>query len=158
MKNIPQVSEEVVQSGFTHRADFSWRDFFGVTIGAATDKAFTLAAVAAGDQLVAAHLHLTTPFKDASDAAFNDIALDFGDDGSGTRYFSGVQINENGTEVIDSYLDAGSDHIFTAAGSLIVNFNSMTAKDLTNVDIGKLYLEYTLLRHGAANPAKNPLD
>lgn len=154
MKNQPQLLEEAADHGYTHRADFSWRDFFGVTIGANTDKTFTLFTAKAGDQIVAAHLHLTTPFKDASDTGFNSITLDFGDEDSATRFFSGVQICENGSEVIDSYLDPTGDYIYTADKLVKVNFNSMSAKDLTDVDVGKLYLEYTLIRH--SNLLKNP--
>jgi hypothetical protein len=148
MKWSPLTEEESV-NGYTHRVDFSWKDFNGVTIGANTDKTFTGPGVVAGDELFSAHLHLTTAFKDSADTAFNDIALDFGDNGSATRFFSGVQINENGTEVIDSELDPSSVYIYTAAGNLKLNFNSMSAKDLTNVNTGKGWIKFGIRRNSA---------
>jgi hypothetical protein len=151
----PLVVEEIAgQFGFNKRWDLSYKDLLGVTIGANTTIAFTVGSVVAGDHLVQAHLHLTTAFSDASDSAFNSVTLDFGDTGSATRYLSGVQIDINGTEVIDSYLDPSGDYIYTAADSLLVTVHSMSAKDLTNIDIGKAYLEFTLLRHSAL--LKNP--
>lgn len=150
----PQVDEEIGGGGgYQKRWDLNWKDLLGVTIGANTDITFEIGHVKAGDQIVACHLHLTTPFKDASDSAFNSITLDFGDTDSATRYFSGVQIDENGTEVLDSYLDPTGDYIYTADKTLYVNLNSMSAKDLTNVDVGVLYLEFSFLRH--TDPLKN---
>ena len=150
----PQAMQEAAWGGYTHRWDFSWEDFFGVTVGANTDMTFTVGTVEAGDQVVQAHLHLTTAFSDASDTAFNSITLDFGDANSATRYFNGVQIDVNGSEVIDSYLDPTGDYIYTGADTLKVNFNSMSGKDLTNVDTGSGYIEFTLLKH--SHPRKNP--
>lgn len=151
----PLLVEEIAgQFGFNKRWDASYKDVLGVTIGVNTVMTFTIGKVVAGDQLVQAHLHLTTAFAVSGDAGFNSITLDFGDTGSATRYLSGVQIDVNGTEVIDSYMDPGSDNIYTAGDSLLVTLHSMALKDLTNVNIGKLYLEFTLLRHSAL--LKNP--
>src|ERR1051325_6713423 len=108
----PYVTEEIAgQFAFNKRWDLSYKDFLGVTIGTNTTMVFTLAGVVAGDHLIQAHLHLTTAFSDASDTAFNSVTLDFGDTNSATRFLSGVQIDVNGTEVIDSYMDPGSDYI-----------------------------------------------
>jgi len=150
----PQTEQANANSGYTHRFDFSWRTLNGLVIGTNTAQNFRIGIVAAGDQLVQAHLHLTTAFKVAADAAFNSITFDFGDTGSATRYFSGVQINANGSFVVDSYLGPASAFIYTAASNLVVNFNSMAAKDLTNLDTGKGYLEFELLRH--SDLLKNP--
>lgn len=151
----PLVTEEIAgQFGFNKRWDASYKDVLGVTIGTNTVITFTIGKVVAGDQLVQAHLHLTTAWAVSTDTAFNSITLDFGDTGSATRFLSGVQIDVNGTEVIDSYMDSGSDFIYTAGDSLLVTLHSMAAKDLTNVNVGKLYLEFTLLRHSGL--LKNP--
>lgn len=152
MKLMPHTQNEITRGGYSHRLDFSFRDF-PAGIANNTAKSFDICAVSAGDQIVQAHLHLTTPFENTADAAFNSVTFDFGDDSSATRYFSGVQIDINGTEVIDSYLDPTGDFIYTAAGILRINFNSMTAKSLSNLNKGKLYLEFLLMRH--SDKAKN---
>lgn len=149
----PQIIEEIAAGQYNYRWDFSAKEF-PAGIGDDTDQAYKLADLVPGCQIVQAHLHLTTAFEDLSDAAFNSVTLDFGDTDSATRYFSGVQINRNGSEVIDSYLDPTGDYIYTAADKvLLVNFNAMSAKSLSNLDKGALYLEFTLLNHSAA--AKN---
>jgi hypothetical protein len=42
---------------------------------------------------------LVTPFKDASDAAFNTCAAVLGDGGNTSRYMGSTELNENGTEI-----------------------------------------------------------
>ena len=42
---------------------------------------------------------LPIPFKDASDAPFNDVAIQVGVSGTLARFLASTQINENGTEV-----------------------------------------------------------
>lgn len=147
-KLTPNTVEEKATGLYTYRWDFDHRDFTETSTN--TDQTFTLFTTAAGDQIVQAHLHLGPAFEDLSDSAFNSVTLDFGDEDLATRFFSGVQINRNGSEVIDSYMDPSSDYIYTAAKIIKVNFNSMSGKALIDLDKGKAYLEFTLVRHGAA--------
>jgi hypothetical protein len=138
-------NEERATGTYTHRIDFTWEDLYGVTIGTNTTITFTVGTVKAASEVVKAHLHVGTAFQDASDTGFNTTAFDFGDTGSSTRYFSGVETNANGSYVVDS--DYTSGHIYTADDTLKCVFHSMSGKDLTNVDNGKLYLEVLFLRY-----------
>jgi hypothetical protein len=137
--------QETAVDGYTFRVDFTWQDLYNQTIGTNATATFTVGAVKAASELVAAHLHVGTAFSDLDDTAFNTTTFDFGDTGSATRYFSGVETNVNGSYVVDSTYT--SRHIYTADDTLKVVFHSMSGKDLTNIDNGKLYLECTFLRY-----------
>jgi len=104
-----------------------------------------LPAVAAGDIIKRTEVHLTTPFKASGDSGLNDTKISFGDTGSATKFVNAVQINENGTEVIDTF-PGTENQIYTAAGQLQIQFGSMTGKTVSNLNVGKLYILFALQR------------
>jgi len=149
MKFSPLTDNEVSQNGgFTHRLDFSYRD---IPAGIANNTSTTwgagyLPAVAASDILVKTELHLTTPFADASDSAFNSDTLSLGDATTATRFINASEANVNGTEVIDVIPGANQNVIYTAAGQLVLTLNSMAAKSLSDLDTGKGYILLSINR------------
>lgn len=155
MKFTPLTVEEVAASdGFTHRLDFSYRDI-PAGIANNTSKVWAagyLPAVVASDVVIKTELHLTTPFKDASDAAFNTSTLSLGDATTATRFINASEANLNGTEVIDVIPGANANVIYTAAGQLQLTLNSMAAKSLSDLDVGQGYILLSINR--AADSAR----
>jgi hypothetical protein len=87
--------------------------------------------------------------KDASDAAFNSTTMSFGDQDLATRFFAAVQTNENGAEVIDSYENTAYGP-YTGVKQITWTVNSMTAKSLSELDVGKAVLMFKLNRGAVA--------
>jgi hypothetical protein len=143
MKFSSITNEEKTSSGgFTHRLDFSYRD---IPTGIANNTAKTwgagyLPAVAASDIVFKTELHLTTPFKDASDSAFNTSTISFGDTTTATRFINASEANLNGTEVIDVEPGAVTNAIYTAAGQLQLTLNAMANKTVSDLDVGQAYI------------------
>ena len=149
----PQTIEERSAGGdFTNRLDLNWKAVNGVTIGTNTTVIFKCGTIKAGDIIISCHLHVTTAWQNTADTAFNSTQLDFGDTGSTTRYLSGVEMNANGSFVVDTYLDPSSSHIYTAADTLEVTLHSMSGKDLTNINAGESYIEFGIIH--SADPLK----
>lgn len=137
--------EEKASQTFTHLLSFAFGD---IPAGIAVNTALVLNTVALGMPAIPAGtiikrvlLHLTTAFKDASDAAFNSTTVSLGDSGSATRFLNAVQINENGTEVINTTPGATEDYVYTAADQLVLTINSMAAKSISDLDVGRFYIE-----------------
>lgn len=159
MKFSPLTVEEIAASGgFTHRLDFSYRD---ITTGIANNTAKTwgagyLPAVAASDFVAKTELHLTTPFKDASDSAFNSSTISFGDTTTATRYVNASEANENGTEVLNVVPGAATNAIYTAAGQLQLTLNAMANKTVSDLDTGQAYILVEIHRAADAPREKVP--
>jgi hypothetical protein len=155
MKFYSITNEEKTSSGgFTHRLDFSYRD---IAAGIASNTATTygagfLAALPAHTFVAKTELHLTTPFKDASDSALNSTTISFGDTTTATRFINASEANENGTEVIDVVPGAVTNAIYSAAGQLQLTINSMTNKVISNLDVGQAYILCEI--HYASDPAR----
>jgi hypothetical protein len=155
MKFSSITNEEKTSSGgFTHRIDFSYRD---ITAAIANNTAKTwgagfLPALAASDIVFKTELHLTTPFQDASDAAFNSSTISFGDTTTATRFINASEANLNGTEVIDVEPGAVQNAIYTAAGQLQLTLNAMANKSVSDLDVGQAYILVEI--HRAADPAR----
>jgi hypothetical protein len=142
MKFSPLTEEERAATQFTHRLDFSYQD---IPAGIANNTAATwstgyLPIIRAGDVIKAVQLHLTTPFQNTADAAFNSDTLSFGDTTTATRFINASEANVNGTEVLNVIPGAATNAIYTAAGQLILTLNSMAAKSLSNLNRGQFYL------------------
>lgn len=154
MKFSPLTEQEVSALGYTHRLDFSYQDI-GAGIANNTSKVWAagfLPAVAAGMIIAKTELHLTTPFAvSPNDAAFTTSTLSFGDATTATRFINASESNLNGTEVIDVNPGANQNVIYTAAGQLQLTLNSMAAKSLSSLNVGKGYILINLLN--AADPA-----
>jgi len=142
------LTEEMSKQGYTHRIDFSYR---GIAAGVANNTAATgnIAALPLATVIYRATLILVTPFEDQSDTAFNDNTVSLGDTGSATRFFSGVQVNKNGTEVLDSIYN--TLYQYAAADTLILTLNSMSGKSISDLDKGQLMI---LLQVGNENRAQ----
>lgn len=155
MKFSPLTIDELASTaGFTHRLDFSYRD---IPAGIANNTsqvwgAGFLPAVVASDIVVKTELHLTIPFQNTADAAFNTSTLSLGDATTATRYINASEVNLNGTEVIDVIPGANQNVIYTAAGQLQLTLNSMAAKSLSNLNAGKGYILMSINR--AASPQR----
>ena len=148
MKFSPRTVEEIAVDGFTHRLDFSYQDI-GAGIANNTSKVWAagfLPAVKASDIVVKTELHLTTPFQNTADAAFNSDTISLGDATTATRYINASEANLNGTEVIDVIPGANQNVIYTAAGQLQLTLNSMTAKSLSDLNKGQAYILMQLIR------------
>jgi hypothetical protein len=158
MRFVQLTNEEKTSTGgFTHRLDMTFED---IPAGVAVNTAYTwstapLPAVAAGDIIKRTLVYLTTPFKASGDAAFNSTTISVGDTGSATKYVNAVQINENGTEVITSF-PGTENQIYTAAGQLQIQFGSMAAKTLSNLNVGKLYVLFAVQRAADQSATKYP--
>jgi len=151
MKFSPLTMEEVAASGgFTHRLDFSYRDI-PAGIASNTTKVWGagyLPALAISDFVAKTELHLTTPFKDASDSAFNTTTLSFGDATTATRFINASEANENGTEVLNVVPGAVTNAIYTAAGQLQLTLGSQANKVISNIDTGQAYILVEIHRAG----------
>jgi len=158
MKFSPLTIEERAASGFTHRLDFSYRD---IPTGIANNTAKTwgagfLPAVSGSDIVRESELHLTVPFQDLSDAAFNTSTLSFGDTTTATRFINASETNLNGTEVIDVVPGAVTNAIYVAAGQLQLTLNAMANKTVSDLDKGQGYI-LVKLQHADDPALEKPL-
>jgi hypothetical protein len=141
MKFGPLTEEERAASGFTHRLDFSYQD---IPTGIANNTSTTwstgfLPAIRAGDIELKSQLHLTTPFENTADAAFNSSTLSFGTVTTATRYVNASETNKNGS-FVSNVIGANPNDIYTATGALILTLNSMAAKSLSNLNKGQGFI------------------
>ncbi len=145
--------EKTASGGFTHRLDFSYKDIAaGIASNTATTYSTTfLPSLPISSWVAKTELHLTTPFKDASDSALNSTTISFGDTTTATRFINASEANENGTEVLNVVPGAATNVIYTAAAQLLLTLNSMTNKVISNVDVGQAYILCEI--HTAADPA-----
>jgi hypothetical protein len=168
MQLIPLSLQEAALSGFTHRCIITHADL--TETATATAQTIQMASVAVGTLVDRAAFHLVTPFANSADAAFNDIKLLIGDGNDTDRYLrsntagTGVQINVNGTEVLDhinpvAASTAGLDSapfMYTAADTVDAVFGSMTAKALNDLDTGEIHIFLRIVPLGTwAAPAHN---
>ena len=128
--------------GFTHRLDFSYQDIPAAIANNTSTTWSTgyLPAIRAGDIIRRVQFHLTVPFQNTADAAFNSDTLSFGDVTTATRYINASETNLNGTEVLNVFPGAVENVIYTAAGQLILTLNSMAAKSISNLNKGQGYI------------------
>jgi hypothetical protein len=153
MKFSPRTDNEAVD-GFNYRLDFDYHDI-PAGISNNTSKVWAagyLPAVAISDIVVKTELHLTIPFEDQSDAAFNTSTLSLGDATTATRFINASEANVNGTEVLNVIPGANQNVIYTAAGQLQLTLNSMAAKSLSDLDKGAGYILMAIIR--AADKAR----
>jgi YD repeat-containing protein len=116
-----------------------------------TSMTFNIAPTIAGDTIVKYALRLQPALKNSADAAFNSTTVSFGDASSATRFISGVETNENGTEVIHTF--GNTAYTYTAAGQLTVTVNAMSGKNLAALNTGQLVIMFELLRHATLGQA-----
>jgi hypothetical protein len=125
-------------TGFTHQVVVTHEDLTETT--ADTDQTIALLSVVAGDVVEKAAFKLVTAFEDASDAAFDDTNVSVGDGGDTDRFIASTEVNENGTEVDFAANANTTAYAYTAADTVDLLVESMTAKSLSNIDAGELHI------------------
>ena len=125
-------------TGFTHKIVVTHSDITEST--ADTDQTIALLSVAAGDVVEKAAYKLVTAFSDASDAAFNDTKVQVGDGGDTDRFIAATQVNVNGTEVLFAANANTTAYAYTAADTVDLLVESMTAKSLSELDAGEIHI------------------
>jgi hypothetical protein len=128
--------EERVKHFATHVAKITHEDLTEATVNTAQDIAL-LTTPASKCSVEVVKTVLATPFKDASDAAFNTNALIIGDSGDTARLLASQELNENGTEVLKKR-GTGTAQVYTAATVINANVAAMAAKALADVDTGEV--------------------
>ena len=131
-------NETKAATGFTHKAIVTHVDLTETT--ADTDQTIALLSVVAGDVVQKAAYKLVTAFSDASDAAFNDTQVQVGDGSDTDEYIAATQVNENGTEVLFAANVNTVPFAYTAADTVDLLVESMTAKSLSNLDAGEIHI------------------
>jgi hypothetical protein len=131
-------NETKAATGFTHKAIVTHVDLTEST--ADTDQTIALLSVVAGDVVQKAAFQLVTAFSDASDAAFNDTQVQVGDGSDTDEYIAATQVNENGTEVLFAANVNTVPFAYTAADTVDLLVESMTAKSLSNLDAGEIHI------------------
>ena len=131
-------NETKAATGFTHKSVVTHTDLTEST--ADTDQTIALLSVVAGDVVQKAAFQLVTAFKDASDAAFNDTQVQVGDGNDTDEYIAATQVNENGTEVLFAANVNTVPFAYTAADTVDLLVESMTAKSLSNLDAGEIHI------------------
>lgn len=127
------VQEVAAMQGFTHIATITAGDLTQAT--ANTAQTFDLGPIPAGTA-PQVEIRNTTPFKDASDAAFNTTTMSIGDTGSATSLLAAQELNVNGTEV--TVVRGTQAAVYTTANTFRVTVNAMAAKSLVNIDVGQV--------------------
>ena len=138
MKTYELPAETKAATGFTHKSVVTHTDLTEST--ADTDQTIALLSVVAGDVVQKAAFQLVTAFKDASDAAFNDTQVQVGDGNDTDEYIAATQVNENGTEVLFAANVNTVPFAYTAADTVDLLVESMTAKSLSNLDAGEIHI------------------
>jgi hypothetical protein len=131
-------NETKAATGFTHKAIVTHVDL--TESDADTDQTIALLSVVAGDVVEKAAYQLVTAFSDASDAAFNDTQVQVGDGNDTDEYIAATQVNENGTEVLFAANVNTVPFAYTAADTVDLLVESMTAKSLSDLDAGEIHI------------------
>ena len=138
MKVYELPAETKAATGFSHKAVVTHSDLTEST--ADTDQTIALLSVAAGDVVEKAAYKLVTAFSDASDAALNDTKVQVGDGADTDRYIAATQVNVNGTEVLFAANANTTAYAYTAADTVDLLVESMTAKSLSELDAGEIHI------------------
>jgi cytoskeletal protein RodZ len=138
MKVYELPAETKAATGFTHKVIVDHTDV--TTSAADTDQTIAILSVAAGDVVEKAAYKLVTAFSDASDAAFNDTKVQVGDGGDTDRFIAATQVNVNGTEVLFAANANTTAYAYTAADTVDLLVESMTAKSLSELDAGEIHI------------------
>jgi hypothetical protein len=138
MKVYELPAETKAATGFTHKAIVTHVDLTEST--ADTDQTIALLSVVAGDVVEKAAYKLVTAFSDASDSALNDTKVQVGDGTDTDEYIAATQVNVNGTEVLFAANVNTVPFAYTAADTVDLLVESMTAKSLSNIDAGEIHI------------------
>jgi len=126
-------------TGFTHQVIVTHEDLTLTTADA--DQTIALLSVVAGDVVDKAAYKLVTAFSDASDAALNDTKVQVGDGGDTDRFLAAAQVNANDASEVFYKANANTTaYAYTAADTVDLLVESMTAKSLSNIDAGEIHI------------------
>ena len=150
MKFKRLTEPEIAAQGFTHRLDFDVSD---IPSGIANSTAYLwnfapLPNVPASTVVRAIELHLTTAFS-AANANNNSTTLSIGDAGLATRFASAVQLNANGSNVVDTIPGSATNQVYSnAAGNqLSITLNAALANfSISSLTNGKFYILYHIFQ------------
>jgi hypothetical protein len=144
--------EKTATGGFTHRLDFSFRD---IPPGIAVATLFTfstppLPRFNVGDIITDSICHLTVPFQNTADAAFNSDTFSVGLVTGGVAALqAAVEVNKNGAFVPDTIPGVGTPVVpfknVTALNQMTLTLNSMAAKSISNLNAGQLFVLFAVL-------------
>ena len=135
-------------TGFTHLITVDHVDL--TTTTAATAQTIDLLDLPVGTVVNKVAYKLVTPFKDISDAAYNDTDFSVGETGDVDEFIDETEVNENGTEISYSagftFTDASCTlpRVYTTASKLTATFAGMSAKSLSDLDAGKVEVYVSL--------------
>lgn len=136
MKSIPLGEFEERHHGANRLIIITHED---LTEGTAnTAQTIAIANVKPGTKWSVCDTELVTPFKDASDAAFNTTAITIGDGGDVDRGMASQELNENGTEVRYKSNPNTLPYTYLVADTIDLIVGSMAAKALADIDVGEL--------------------
>jgi hypothetical protein len=144
MKTYELPAETKAATGFTHKSVVTHTDLTEST--ADTDQTIALLSVVAGDVVQKAAYKLVTAFSDASDAFFNDTKVQVGDGSDTDEYIAAKQVNENGTEVLFAANVNTVPFAYTAADTVDLLVESMTAKSLSDLDAGEIHIYLAVVK------------
>lgn len=138
MKTYELPAETKAATGFTHKSVVTHTDLTEST--ADTDQTIALLSVVAGDVVEKAAYKLVTPFEDASDAGFDTTGVSVGDGEDTDRFIASTEVNENDNE-IDFAANANTTaYAYTAADTVDLLVESMSAKSLSDLDAGEIHI------------------
>lgn len=129
---LPRIGRFNLRKKITH-ADLT-------EASADTDQVIALWTVPIGIYVADLIAVLITAFEDESDAALNDTKLQLGDGADPNRFVEAFQVNLNGTEVFHGPFLLNKPHLYTAADTIDLLVESMTAKSLVNIDKGEVVI------------------
>jgi hypothetical protein len=144
MKTYELPAETKAATGFTHKSVVTHTDLTEST--ADIDQTIALLSVVAGDVVQKAAYKLVTAFSDASDAFFNDTKVQVGDGSDTDEYIAAKQVNENGTEVLFAANVNTVPFAYTAADTVDLLVESMTAKSLSDLDAGEIHIYLAVVK------------
>lgn len=150
MKFKRLTENEIAAQGFTHRLDFDYTD---IPSGVANSTAYLwnfapLPNIPSSTVVRAIELHLTTAFS-AANANNNSTTLSIGDAGLATRFASAVQLNSNGTNVVDTIPGSATNQVYSnAAGNqLSITLNAALANfSISSLTNGRFYVLYQIFQ------------
>ena len=139
MTIYPLTLEEIAGAGgFTHQVVITHADLTEAT--ANTAQTLTGPTLPAGTTIPQVARRLKTAFKDAADAAFNTTTMSIGTAAGGaTAVGAAVETNENGTEVITSFVDTPVGPL-AAETALTFVFSAMAGKNLAALTAGEIHI------------------
>jgi len=107
-----------------------------------TAQTIALFTAAAKERVKLIGFNLVTPFADASDSAFNNVAITVGDSDV-DLYLASTQVNVNGTEILAG-AGTGSEFCYATATAINIIFGSMADKALEDIDTGEIHLFFQI--------------